>query len=199
MWRVYEDFGDVRYKGDRYKAFCDWWRAPVSTGERRGEFLFAEPVHARTVNVLDSLANAVSAIVADDTLVVSIPLNRQRQHVDKALDRLLKRHMRTTKGRTVRNPRQSKARYHLNKAAVSSALKKAFDLYDARKLSKANGEKVSNFELAKSIDLVYLEQKKLTDSILDEAAKKRIVSVQVSRHIAQAEKIISNVLYGEFN
>ncbi|SFE81188.1 hypothetical protein SAMN04487869_11880 [Marinobacter sp. DSM 26671] len=199
MRRVHEDFGDVRYEGDRYKAFCDWWRTPVSTGERRGEFLFAEPVHTSTVSVLESVTDAERTIASADTLVLSIPLNRQRQHVDKAIDKLLKKHMRTEKGRAVRNPRQSRARYHLNKAAVPSALKKSFDLYDAKRLSKEKNEKISNFDLAKSIDLAYLKQKTLDDSVLDEAAKRRIISVQVTRYITQAEKIISKVLYGEFN
>ena len=66
-------------------------------------------------------------------------------------------------------------------------------------LSKEKNEKISNFDLAKSIDLAYLKQKTLDDSVLDEAAKRRIISVQVTRYITQAEKIISKVLYGEFN
>ena len=139
--QVYKDFGDVRYEGDRYKAFCDWWRAPLQTGERRGEYLFAEPVCASTVSALDSLAEVESAFASDETIVVSIPLNRQRQHVDKALDRLLRKHMNTTKGRAVRNPRHSYARYSLSKPAVPDALKKSFELYTAKRDSQLNQTK----------------------------------------------------------
>jgi hypothetical protein len=28
--QVYEDFGDVRYEGDKYIAFTQWWRSKVS-------------------------------------------------------------------------------------------------------------------------------------------------------------------------
>ena len=31
--QVYEDFGDVRYEGDKYLAFTKWWRGKVSDTE----------------------------------------------------------------------------------------------------------------------------------------------------------------------
>ena len=52
--------------------------------------------------------------------------------MDKAIDRLLQKHMHTVKGRTVRNPKLSSARYSLGTSVVVDALKKTFDVYDAR-------------------------------------------------------------------
>ena len=52
--------------------------------------------------------------------------------MDKAIDRLLQKHMHTVKGRTVRNPKLSSARYSLSTSVVVDALKKTFDVYDAR-------------------------------------------------------------------
>jgi hypothetical protein len=193
---VYQDFGDVRYDGDRYKAFCDWWRAPVYTGERRGEYLFAEPVYDSTVSVLDSLTDAERAIASAETLVLSIPLNRQRQHVDKAIDRLLKRHMNATKGRTVRNPNQSKARYQLKKAVVPGSLKKSFDVYDAKQTALSNHRKLKNTEIARAANLIIKRRK--NKEIEDDATHRRSISVEVSRHISFASKMISNSALGVF-
>jgi hypothetical protein len=196
--QVYRDFGDVRYVGDRHKAFCDWWRAPISTEESRGEYLFAEPVHASTVNVLDCINDAEGAIASDDTLVISIPLSRQRQHVDKAIDRLLKRHMRTEKGRAVRNPSQSKARYHLGKAAVPSALKKIFTIYDCKLDTKNSLTKTTNIDIAYQTGIARLSGTESDNEILNAAAKNRILSVQVSRYLKSAKNIIKNVGLGTF-
>jgi hypothetical protein len=196
--QVYTDFGDVRYEGDRYKAFCDWWRAPVSTGERRGEYLFAEPVHASTVKVLEGATDVERAMTSDDTIIVSIPLNRQRQHVNKAIDRLLKKHMQTEKGRAVRNPSHSKARYSLSKPSVPNALKKSFELYTARRQSLFDDIKTSNGELAKLTNLNYTVSFNFDNENSDNAARNRTISVIVSRHIASAKKTIHNIKYGCF-
>ena len=44
MRGTHKDFSDVRYKGDRYAAFAQWWRNRVNTTETRVEFLFAYPL-----------------------------------------------------------------------------------------------------------------------------------------------------------
>jgi hypothetical protein len=44
LLKVYEDFGDVRYEGDRYVAFAKWWNAKLANGETKGAYLFAEPL-----------------------------------------------------------------------------------------------------------------------------------------------------------
>jgi len=33
LLKVYEDFGDVRYEGDRYVAFAKWWNAKLADVE----------------------------------------------------------------------------------------------------------------------------------------------------------------------
>ena len=40
--KVYEDFGDVRYEGDRYVAIVKWWNAKLTDGETKGAYLFTE-------------------------------------------------------------------------------------------------------------------------------------------------------------
>ena len=36
LLKVYEDFGDVRFEGDRYIAFAKWWNAKLANGETKG-------------------------------------------------------------------------------------------------------------------------------------------------------------------
>ena len=109
--KVYEDFGDLHYTSCRYAAFASWWTKRVNTLETRGEYLFAEPYIRTAASKLDTVEAAQAAVESENTLVFSVQLNRQRQHVDKAIDRLLQKHMHTVKGRTVRNPKLSSARY----------------------------------------------------------------------------------------
>ena len=100
---------------------------------------------AGAANKLDTVEAAKAAVESANTLVLSVQLNRQRQHVDKAIGRLLQKHMHTVKGRTVRNPKLSSARYSLGTSVVVDALKKTFDLYDARCTAELRGERITNW------------------------------------------------------
>ena len=82
-----------------------------------------------------------------NSLLLSIPLNLKRKYIDKDINRILKKRQTLAKGRTVRNPKLSKARYSLSKPCVPNALKKTFDVYDAKLQAKQRGEKVGNFEI----------------------------------------------------
>ena len=52
---MYKDFGDVRYKGDKYVAFSKLWRSKVSESETRGEYLFATLLVTNKVDVVDDI------------------------------------------------------------------------------------------------------------------------------------------------
>ena len=55
LLKVYEDFGDVRYEGDRYVAFAKWWNAKLANGETKGAYLFAQPLTEMKVYVFDKM------------------------------------------------------------------------------------------------------------------------------------------------
>ena len=65
----------------------------VNTLETRGEYLFAEQYIAGAVSKLDTVEAARAAFDSANTLLLSVKLDRQRQRVDKVIDRLLKKHM----------------------------------------------------------------------------------------------------------
>jgi hypothetical protein len=198
MFPVFKDFGDTRYKGCRYKAFTKWWTYKVSKEETRGEYLFSEPyVAGRKVSIIENIEDARAHLSDENYLIVAIPLSQQRQRIDAILDRYLKKNLRTTKGREARNPKRSNARYKLSKPYVVSALKKTFDLYTAKVESEARGEKLSNIELAKLCRINHKARENV-DYVSDESAKRRVISIEVSRYLAIARKLIDNAQSGTF-
>jgi hypothetical protein len=90
MLKVYEDFGDTRYDGCRYLAFTQWWRNRVNTNEQRGVYLFAEPLNTAAVSVVEDAEQATSAFSCDDTVMIAVNVTRQRKHIDKRIDQILK-------------------------------------------------------------------------------------------------------------
>ena len=198
MLKVYEDFGDVRYEGDRYVAFKQWWTVRVNTNEQRGVYLFAEPPHTASVSVIQHVEDAAAALSSEDTVLIAVNVTRQRKHIDSRIERILRKHMGELKrGRQVRNPKLSAARYRLSKAVQAQTLKKTFAVYDIRTTAAAEGRKVSNWEVAKLAKLDYRQRDKGLD-IYDETAVKRVVSAIVARHVKHAKTMIDNAAVGTF-
>ena len=197
MRRVFSDFGDVRYEGCRYKAFAKWWTNRVNTNETRGVYLFAEPYNDTKVEIINNSEEVSTALSDVNSLLLSIPLNLKRKYIDKDIKRILKSRLPSLKGRTERNPKLSQARYSLSKPCVPSALKKAFDVYDAKLQAKQRGEDVGNFEIGIRAKLVYNERVK-TDEVPSEANRRRTISILVSRHISNAKRMIDNAGRGIF-
>ena len=198
MLRVYEDFGDVRYEGDRYLAFSKWWTERVNTNEQRGVYLFAEPPHTASVSVVHSEDEAAAALSSEDTVLIAVNVTRQRKHIDSRIDRILRKQMGEMKrGRQVRNPKLSAARYRLSKAVQAQTLKKTFAVYDIRTTAAAEGRRVSNWEVAQQAKLDYRQRDKGLD-VYDETAVKRVVSAIVARHVKQAKDMIANAAVGTF-
>jgi len=195
---VYANFGDVRYEGNKHYAFCCWWRERVNTLEKRGEFLFAEPVlPGRAVTIVEDAETATDMLADPNQLLLTIPLKAQRQHIEKRLNSILKKHLNSEAGRVVRSVKKSTALYSLSKPVLPASLKKCFELYDAKQAVVNKVGKISNFELANLVKLKVQERKK-EDEINTAETYKRIVSATVSRHMRQAENMIENAAYGHF-
>ena len=117
--------------------------------------------------------------------------------MDKAIGRLLQRYMHTVKGRTVPNPRLSSARYSLGTSVVVDALKKTFDVYDARCTAELRGERITNWQIAQQVKLVVKERKR-NDEDRDTAAERRNTAVVVSNLLNRARKLIGSAGVGTF-
>lgn len=194
---IYGDFGDVRYEGNRHKAFCDWWRERVNTREERGAYLFAEPIAQAGTDLIHDLDAARAALEDEGTILVSINVRSQRKHIERRLDRILKSHLNAAAGRKVRSPSQSNARYRLGKPVVATTLKKSFDLLDEKRKAEASGEAVDNFELARRARIKVTERVK-GDEINTEANYRRTVSATVSRYVRNARLMVERAAEGSF-
>jgi hypothetical protein len=120
----------------------------------------------------------------------------KRTHIDKALNRIFKKHVEFEKGRQTRNPNRSNARYSLSKPITIDSLQMAFALYDLIEQAERNGENVSNYNLAKQVGLA-VEQRN-SEEEWDVAYKRRVVSVAVSRKKKVAVNAIKTVANGVF-
>lgn len=198
MLKVYEDFGDVRYEGCRYVAFARWWRERVNTIETRGVRLFAEPLQAHSVRTLQHVDDAAAVLSSEDMLLLAVPKHMQRQHIDKAIDRILRKNVEFQKGRASRNPKLSLARYSLSTPVLAQSMKKAFDIYDLRAAATAEGKKITNDTVAKAAKLVYHAKVNNNEAELTPAERRRVVSATVSRHYKDAKTMIHNAAIGCF-
>jgi len=195
--QVYRDFGDVRYEGSIHMAFTEWWIEKLDDIDTRGTYLFSEPYSGTKVEVIEDTLRAEQAAEDVSTLLVSIPKVISRKRIDEAIDRILASEMEFEKGRKVRNPSRSKARYHLTKPIKAEHLKEAFDVYEMERLAKMKGEKVSNVQLAKAIGLD-VKQKNTDEQVEDYAYTNELLNTKVWRRKKIAKDAISNVVNGLF-
>ena len=170
----------------------------VNTDEQRGVYLFAEPPHTASVSVIQHVDEAAAALSSEDTVLIAVNTTRQRQHIDSRIDRILKKRMGELKrGKQVRNPKLSAARYKLSKAIQPQTLKKTFAVYDIRTAAEVSMQKISNWGVAHQAKLDYRQRDKGLD-IYDEDAVKRVVSAIVARHMKDANDMIDSVPVGIF-
>ena len=195
LLKVYEDFGDVRYEGDRYVAFAKWWNAKLADGETKGAYLFAEPLTEMKVEVVEDAVTAERLIADEDELLIRVSKGMKRTHIDKTLNRIFKKHIEFEKGRQTRNPNRSNARYSLSKQ-ITDSLQTAFALYDLIEQAETEDTKVSNYALAKQVGIEVKQRN--TEEEWDIAYERRVVSVAVSRKKKVAVDAISNVVKGVF-
>ena len=199
LHQVFADFGDVRYDGDKYKAFANWWRSKANDAETIGEYLFAEPVAATKVMLIDDAEAAKQSADDASSLLINIPKNLTRKQIDKALDNIFRKEMSFEKGRQTRNPTRSNARYSLSKPAKAESLKSAFDIIEAEREALAIGKKLSNVQLADKVGLK-VEISEATRAQEDSLAEYEIylLSTTVSRKKKLAKTAIANAANGVF-
>ena len=197
--KVFADFGDVRYEGDKHKAFANWWRSKANDTETMGEYLFAEPVAATKVMLVNDAVVASRCASDASSLLIDIPKNLTRKQIDKALDNIFRKELSFKKGRQTRNPTRSNARYSLSKPAKAHSLKSAFDIIEAEREALTIGKKLSNVQLADKVGLK-VEISQATRAEQDGLAEYEIylLSTTVSRKKKLAKTAIGDAAAGIF-
>ena len=142
------------------------------------------------------IASAERLIADENELLIRVSKVMKRTHIDKTLSRIFKKHIEFEKGRQTRNPNLSNALYSLSKPTAIDSLQTAFALYDLIEQAEANSEKVNNYALAKQVG-IEVEQRN-TEEEWDDANRRRVVSVAVSRKKKVALSAINNTLMGTF-
>jgi hypothetical protein len=146
--------------------------------------------------LIDAKDTAIEALEDESSLLIRIPKNIRRKQIDIAIDRIFSKELEFERGRQVRNPNRSNARYSLTKPIKIENLKASFDVYQIQRLAHTNGEKVDNKKLAKAIGLKV--ERRVKDEAYDAAYQSRIVSVAISRKKKLAIDAIANVVNGIF-
>ena len=198
--KVYKDFGDVRYEGDKYIAFTKWWRSKVNDTETRGEYLFAEPTTINKVMLVEDRDTAIQSVDDESSLLIRIPKALTRKQIDMSIERIFSKEMTFERGRQTRNPTRSNARYSLTSPIKVDNLKTAFEVYEHILLANSKNEKVSNYQIAKRVGLV-VKMDKIDEDVRtnrDTAYEHKVIGVAVTRKKKTAIDAISNVVEGKF-
>lgn len=177
-------------------AFTQWWRSKVSDTETRGEYLFSEPLTVNAVMLVEVKEIAIQAVDDKSSLLIRIPKALTRKQIDMSIGRIFTKEMTFERGRQTRNPNRSNARYSLSNPIKVETYKMAFDVYEQILLAESDGEKVSNYKLAKVVGLKV--GSRTTDEVYDKAYEHRKISVAVTRKKKTAIDATINVVDGKF-
>ena len=188
--KVYKDFGDVRYEGDKDIAFTKWWRGKVNDTETRGEYLFAEPTTINKVMLIEDRDTSIQSADDESSLLIRVPTNLKRNYINSGIERIFAKHITFERGRQTRNPSRSNARYHLSAPIMVETYKTAFGIYE-----HLLNNKLSSFQVAKKFNMLPNFEDKDERDI---AYERRVVSTKISRKKKEAKDAISNVAKGIF-
>jgi hypothetical protein len=159
--------------------------------------LFAEPFTGTKVEIVTDSGDATNAANDESVLLIRIPKIINRKRIDEAIDRILASEMQFERGRKVRNPSRSNARYHLSKPVKVESLKEAFEVYELERDAKINGTKISNLKLAKAVG-IEVQQKKTDEQAQDYSYQSELINTKVWRRKKLAKDAIANVIKGKF-
>ena len=200
--KLYEEFGDVRYQGDKSNAFWNWWSAKVGTykdGEKlkRGEYLFAEPAFEKAMKVITDVDSCEAVIDDANQILVSVPLTITRE----AILRMFKRHLNNAHtgvaGKAARSVANSQALYKPASIPQVRRVKEMFDAYDMIEKSKRDGKRLNNWKVAKEVG-IQVKIKQLPNEQTNIYDQRQADAEKVSKLLSQAKATIANVSNGVF-
>jgi len=176
---LYKDFGDVR--GSDFKV---WWNQ-----ENRGALLFSNPV---TEDQVTELSDGEKALVDEDRLVVSIPLNLPQKFLIQKIRKLIEMKHKGDKGRQY--AKVSKAKYRFKGQPNIKALKLGLNVYDQ---IKENPNK-KLWEIGMSLPQFHLELEEYQKGNEPEFTQRRVMSSTVSRYEKRVRDSINKTVLGIF-
>lgn len=186
---LYADFGDVL--NDNFHA---WWMT-----DKRGARLFGEKPLPLNLKELKEASEWDAGWSADGVMVIAVPLNLSKRHLESKFKQLLKARHGGQRGRKKASEGYvSTAKYRLHRPVSTPTLEIQLAVYDAV-MAKRRGESFKTLaEIGADIKLVRTAMPRAGDHPHDAALKRNIMSATVSRHFRAAERMVANVAKGEF-
>lgn len=186
---LYADFGDV--SNDNFHA---WWK-----GERRGSVLFAEKPLPLNLKELKDSSEWNTDWTGDAVMVVAVPLSLSKRHLQSKFAQLLKvRHGGKRGRKTGSEGYVSTAKYRLHRAVSVETLRIQLAVYDAVIAKRQGLSDKKLWEIGQEMRLVRSAMPAKGDHPHDTENKRKAMASAVSRHFKAAERIIANVVKGEF-
>ena len=187
--KLYEDFGDVRSDD-----FHTWW-----TADRRGARLFGEKPLPLNLKELKDVSEWGDDWHPENVMVVAVPLNLPKRHLESKFIELLKKRHDGRRGRKkAEDAYASTANYPLHRNVSVPTLRVQLAVYDAVMAKRRGDVEKTLAQIGKELKLVASAMPSPSD-LKDEAEYKRnVMAATVSRHFKATKKIIANVISGEF-
>ena len=187
--KLYEDFGDVR--SDDFHA---WW-----TTDRRGARLFGEKPLPLNLKELKDAGEWSDEWQSEEVMVVAVPLNLPKRHLEsKFIELLKKRHVGQRGRKKAEDAYASTAQYPLHRNVSVPTLRVQLAVYDAVMAKRRGDVGKTLAQIGKELKLVASAMPSSSD-LKDEAEYKRnVMAATVSRHFKAAQRIVANVVKGEF-
>lgn len=176
---LYKDFGDVRDSD-----FKKWW----SDGGR-GAILFSNPT---TEDRVAELVDGEKAVVDEDRLVLSIPLNLPQKFLLEKVRKLIEAKHKGDKGKQY--AKSSKATYKFKGQPNIKALKVGLEVFDQ---IQANPKK-HLWEIAMLLPQFQMELENYKKGEIPEFAQRRVMSSTVSRYKKRVVNAIKNAASKNF-
>lgn len=178
--KLYADFGDVR--GDDFK---EWW-----SRDGRGAELFSNPPIQETLRIV---SKAEIASLADDLLILSVPLTLPKTFLLQRFRKLVAERHQGKRGKQY--AKQSRAKYQFTGQPNIEALITALSVLDKKK----EFPKMTLWELGQFVPQfkhVFVDFLRNGTSL--DTAQKKIIEATVSRYLKKARLSVANTSKGVF-
>ena len=186
---LYKDFGVV--SNDNFKQ---WWM-------ERGFRLFAEKPKPVKLMELDNPNEWDSTWTKNNVMVMAVPLDIPKRHLQGLFARLLMTRPTGQRGRKALSDRDaSTAKYPLHRDVSIHTLRIQLAVYDAVIQSRSSDKKTPLADIGEKLKLVPKQNKRTIkdNEVIDETKRRAVLAATVSRHFRDAQRIIANTAKGQF-
>ncbi len=185
--KLYADFGVVLND-----SFKDWWAT-------HGFYLFAEKTKPQFLEELKSPVEWKPEWTQENVMVLAVPLDIPKRHLQSFFTKLLKERHGGKRGRKALSDKNaSTARYPLHRNVSIHTLRIQLAVYDAVMAKKRGEVKRTLAQIGADLQLVKSAMPSSKDLRHEAEMKRSVMAASVSRHFKDAQRIVANTVLGQF-